>query len=115
MTEDPQSRLRAICLGYPEAAEVVLRRGPTYRVRGKIFALDRVVDRRLSLWCKAPPGAQQFEIDAAPGRYFAPPYYGPKGWLGAWLDDWTDWDDIASLIERSYLLIAPAALRSKLK
>lgn len=109
MTDDPQARLRAICLAFPEATEVVLRRGPTYRMRNKIFALDRLADRRPSMWCKAPPGAQQFEIDAADGRYFAPPYYGPKGWLGVWLDGKTDWDDIWSLIERSYELVAPAA------
>ena len=42
-SESPSDRLRAICLALPEAAEVVIKRGPTYRINEKIFALDRLV------------------------------------------------------------------------
>ncbi len=35
------ARLRAICLALPEATEELMRRGPSYRVADKIFALDR--------------------------------------------------------------------------
>ena len=35
------ARLRAICLALPEAHEEPMRRGPSYRVGDKIFALER--------------------------------------------------------------------------
>ena len=35
--QSPSDRLRAICLALPDAEEVVLRRGPTYRIADKIF------------------------------------------------------------------------------
>ena len=35
------ARLRAICLALPEANEELMRRGPSYRVADKIFALER--------------------------------------------------------------------------
>ena len=44
------SRLRALCLALPEANEVVIKRGPTFRVEEKIFALDRMVEGRLRTW-----------------------------------------------------------------
>jgi hypothetical protein len=56
--ERPSDRLRAICLALPEATEVAIKRGPTYRVDDKIFALDRMVEGRPSAWFKAPAGAQ---------------------------------------------------------
>jgi predicted DNA-binding protein (MmcQ/YjbR family) len=105
-------RLRAICLALPEATEVVIRRGPTYRIDERIFALDRVVNGRASVWFKAPGGAQAVLIGADSERFFSPPYYGPKGWVGMWLDERADWREVASLVERSYRLIAPKRLRA---
>lgn len=35
------ARLRAICLALPEATEELMRRGPSYRVADKIFAVER--------------------------------------------------------------------------
>ena len=32
------------------------------------------------------------------------------GWVGAWLDDKTDWDFLAHLIEQSYRMTAPKRL-----
>src|SRR6202012_3390960 len=46
------ARLRAICLALPEANEVLMRRGPSYRVADKIFALERPRENGLALWCK---------------------------------------------------------------
>jgi hypothetical protein len=69
----PSDRLRAICLALPEAAQVVIRRGPTYRVEDRILALDRLVEGRASLWFKAPAGAQAVLIGADPELFFSPP------------------------------------------
>ena len=48
--------LRAVCLALPEANEELMRRGPSYRVADKIFALERPRNDWLALWCKVPAG-----------------------------------------------------------
>ena len=35
-------------------------------------------------------------------RFFVPAYYGPNGWLGLILEDTTDWDEVAELLDASY-------------
>jgi hypothetical protein len=72
-------RLRAICLALPEAAEKEAWGDSTFRVRDKIFAMEKRGDERPSLWCKAPPGSQMVLVGADPSRFFVPPYVGPKG------------------------------------
>lgn len=106
---DPD-RLRAICLALPEATEKEAWGDPTFRVRDKIFAMEKRGDGRISLWCKAPPGSQEILVGAAPERFFVPPYVGRKGWIGLRLDDDPDWDEVAEVVKRSYRLIAPKRL-----
>ena len=108
-------RVREICLSLPETTEQVFggHTTPTFRVRNKIFAMiseGEREDRGLALWCKAAPGAQGVLIDADPDRFFAPPYVGPKGWIGIRLDRPTDWGELADLVTDSYRLIAPKRL-----
>lgn len=112
--DETSAKLRTICLAFPEASEKPMKRGPTYRVCDKIFAVDRVWARRASVWCKAPAGSQQILIGADPARFFVPPYVGPKGWIGVWLDGNCDWSEVASLLRRSYRLIAPRRLAARL-
>jgi predicted DNA-binding protein (MmcQ/YjbR family) len=106
----PSERLRAICLALPEASEKETWGDPTYRVRDKIFAMEKRGDGRLSLWCKAPPGSQMVLVGADPKRFFAPPYVGAKGWVGVRLDDEPDWEEVEALVRRSYRLVAPTRL-----
>ncbi|MGQ0582939.1 MAG: MmcQ/YjbR family DNA-binding protein [Reyranella sp.] len=116
MTKKPIDRLRAICLALPEATEKEAWGDPTFRVRDKIFAMEKRGDGRISVWCKAPPGSQAVLVGADARRFFVPPYVGSKGWIGVRLDDKPDWDDVAAVVRRSYQLIAPkklAALVSK--
>lgn len=113
LSGDPAGQLRAICLALPEAAEVAMKRGPTYRINDKIFAMDRRGDGRASVWCKAPAGSQAILVGADPARFFVPPYVGSKGWVGMRLDDAPDWDEVAALIRRSYRLIAPQRLAAR--
>ena len=107
---DAGQKLRSICLALPEASEVGMRRGPSYRVEDKIFANVRIVDGRLSVWGKAPPGSQAILLAADPERFFPPPYYGVKGWVGMRLDDAPDWNEVAAFVRRSYRLVAPKRL-----
>ena len=110
----PGEQLRTICLALPEATEKEAWGHPTYRVKDKMFAMERSDDGRVSAWVKAPPGSQEVLIGAAPERFFRPPYVGHKGWVGMRLDDGPDWTEAALLISRSYRLIAPKRLAQSL-
>jgi predicted DNA-binding protein (MmcQ/YjbR family) len=106
-------RLRVICMAFPEAEEEPFggHTTPSWRINKKFFAMGRDGDGRESVWFKAPPGAQEVLVSAAPGRFYRPPYVGSKGWAGAWLDiDDVDWDELVGLIDQSYRMTAPKRL-----
>ena len=113
MADTPTDRLRAICLALPEATEKEAWGDPTFRVRDKIFAMQKIGDGRVSVWCKAPPGAQEILIGADPELFFRPPYVGHKGWIGIRIDRGPDWDEVAMLVERSYRMTAPKSVLKK--
>jgi hypothetical protein len=104
----PLPRLRRLCLALPEAEEIETWETPTFRVRGKIFCL--VAEGGAACWVKAPPGAAAMLIEAAPSRFFRPPYLGHKGWVGVRLGRGTDWAEVEALVRRSFALVAPRAL-----
>jgi len=105
------AKLRAICLALPEASETATRHGPSYRVAGKFFALERAhgVDR--ALWCKVPSGVQQSLVGAdCDQRFFIPRYFGVKGWIGVALDGAVNWAEVEALVRRSHVLVARGRL-----
>lgn len=110
--------LRKICLALPEATEKEAWGDPTFRVRDRIFAMEKRGDGRVSIWCKAPPGSQATLIGSAPETFFVPPYVGSKGWIGMRLDAegdaGPDWDEVAAVVRRSYRLTAPKKLATLL-
>ena len=73
---------------------------------------SKMPGRKLRVWAKAPPGSQAVLVGADPRRFFSPPYYGPKGWVGMRLDDGVDWAEVAVFVMRSYRLVAPRRLRA---
>ena len=108
----PIDRLRTVCLELPEAHEVEAWSEPTFRVKNKIFAMYADSDHhhgagRPCVWLKSTHLIQDMLIHEDPDRYFAPPYVGPKGWLGIRLDRRPNWMTIADLIRDAYLLTAP--------
>ena len=103
----PLDRFRDLCLALPQATEKEAWGDPTFRVRDRIFAMVKTGDGRLSVWCKAPEGAQEMLIEADPARFFRPPYVGHKGWIGIRLDDGPDWEEIAARVKSSFRLTAP--------
>jgi hypothetical protein len=111
----PLDRLRRLCLAFPEAREVEAWGEPTFRVRNKIFAMHASADThhgagRAAVWLKAKPGNQDLLVRAEPERYFAPPYVGPRGWIGVWLGRGTDWRSLEELLRDAYRLTAPKRL-----
>ena len=114
---DRLERLRAICLALPDATEKQTWGDPTWRVRGRIFAMQKgnYDGGRPSVWLKARPGAQEVLVGSAPERFFVPGYVGQKGWVGMHLDGReVDWEELADLVEDSYCLIAPKLLVARL-
>lgn len=110
----PLDRLRAICLGLPQALEQETWETPTFRVRAKIFVMYVAREGRPALWCKAPAGSQAILVGADPARFFVPPYVGHKGWVGMYLDRRADWREVGEIVRRSYRLTAPKRLAAGL-
>lgn len=110
----PIARLRVLCMALPEAEERETWDIPTFRVRDKIFAMAHPDKGRPSVWMKAPRGTQAILTEAAPDRFFSPPYVGHKGWIGVWLDVEPDWDEMRALVERSWRMTAPKRLAATL-
>ena len=110
MAPSPITRLRRLCLALPGAVEVETWETPTFRIGRKIFALAWQADDGPTVWLKAPRGAQEILLEAAPDRFFRPPYLGHKGWVGMRLAGRVDWAEVEALVRRSFALVAPKRL-----
>ena len=113
-------RLRKLCLALPEAREVEAWGAPTFRVK-TIFAMyaepeNHHGEGRESVWVKALRTNQELMVRAAPARFFVPPYVGPSGWIGVYLDgSETDWAELAELLHDAWRLSAPKKLVAALE
>lgn len=109
------AKLRKICAALPEVAEKPFggHWTPAWRVDDRIFCGTGQTGRA-RMTVKGARGAQQALVASDPERFFVPPYTGPKGWVGVWLDADPDWDEIAELVEESYRQIAPRKLVARL-
>ena len=115
MPPSPLTRLRKFALALPEAHEVEAWGEPTFRVKNKIFAMYAHANNhhgggRNAVWCKAAAINQRLMVEAAPDRFFVPPYVGPSGWIGVWLDGKVDWKELADLLRDGYRMTAPKKL-----
>jgi hypothetical protein len=107
--------LRSLCLALPEAHEVEAWGEPTFRVKNKLFAMFAHPNNhhgagRPAVWCKALAVNQGLMVRAKPTRFFVPPYVGPSGWIGVWLDKGIDWRELDMILRDSYRLVAPKRL-----
>lgn len=119
MAPRPLTKLRKLCLALPEAHEVEAWGEPTFRVRNKLFAMYATAGNhhgagRAAVWCKAARGNQELMVRHAPKKFFVPPYVGPSGWVGIYLDGDVDWPELGELLHDSYRLIAPKKLVQQL-
>lgn len=115
MPPSVMARLRKLCMALPEAHEVEAWGTPTFRVKNKLFAMyangeTHAGAGRNGVWLKAAPGDQSLMIKAAPKRFFVPPYVGPSGWVGVYLDGKTNWTELKAIVADSYRLVAPKRL-----
>ena len=70
------------------------------------------VEHARSVMVLPDPGDRQALLEDA--RTFVPAYLGPSGWIGIDLDDSTDWEEVAELLDASYRLTAPGKLIAEL-
>jgi hypothetical protein len=111
-SSDPLERLRSVCLALPEVHEVEAWGSPTFRLRNKLFAMYASADDhhgggRPGVWVKSTHVNQDLLLHQDPERFFSPPYVGPSGWIGIYLDKRPSWRVVAEIIRDGYLLIAP--------
>lgn len=116
----PLTRLRKLCLSFPEAHEVEAWGEPTFRVRNKLFAMYADSDNhhgsgRPGVWIKATRASQDLMVRTSPERFFVPPYVGPSGWVGVWLDRKVDWEEVAGLLQDAWRMTAPKKLAALLR
>ena len=120
MPRSPIERLRKMCLSFPETFEKTSHGEPTFWVGKKMFATfadarNHHGGGRHAVWCKATPMTQDLLVSRAPDCYFVPPYVGPSGWVGIYLDRTPDWAAVAERLGDAYRLAAPKRLHQDLK
>ena len=69
---------------------------------------------REGVWIASTSVTQDLIIHTKPNLYFVPPYVGPSGWIGAWLDGRPSWTEIAVLLRDAYRMKAPKRLAALL-
>jgi len=117
MSEKPLKRIRRICATLPETTEKLSHGEPTFFVRKKVYAMfanNHHNDGHIAVWLPVPLGMQEVLIEAAPEKFFKPPYVGVRGWIGIELDRIDD-QELASHLREAWRLIAPKRLREGIK
>jgi predicted DNA-binding protein (MmcQ/YjbR family) len=115
----PLEKVRKVCLALPEAHEVEAWGAATFRVRNKLFAMyaaegDHHGSGRPGVWIKSTHVNQDLILQSDADRYFKPPYVGPSGWIGVYLDGKPDWSIISEIVRDGYLLTAPKRVAAAL-
>lgn len=96
--------LRPICLSLPEATETRTFGHPTFVAGKRSFAVLDRYKGEYAIAFKATP-ADQMALTMSP-RFYVTPYSGKHGWTSLCLHDDIDWDEVETLIESSYRLVA---------
>jgi predicted DNA-binding protein (MmcQ/YjbR family) len=99
------ARIRSLCAGFPESAEVEAWGRPTFRAGKKIFVVAGATMEHPHTVVFKPDTEEHRALLELP-MIFVPPYFGPSGWLAITIDDDTDWQFVAELIDTSYRQVA---------
>lgn len=113
MPPHPIDRVRRLCLALPDTWEKLSHGEPTFWVGKRTFANFADADNhhgagRHAVWCKAAPVNQELLIAQDPKRYFSPPYVGPSGWIGIYLDGRVSWKAVQLRLEEAHQLAREA-------
>jgi hypothetical protein len=114
---DVVEKVRKICLALPGCEEKQSHGTPCF-FAGKqlvmVWPEGHHGNSRAQLWCAAPEGVQAELIELEGDRFFKPPYLGPRGWVGVYLDGRVDWGEIAAMCEEAFRQVAPKRLVAEL-
>ena len=104
-------RVRKICLALPGATEKLSHGEPTWFAK-KVFCMfsnNHHGDGHISVVMPAPLGVQATLIEAAPKKFYRPPYVGGAGWIGIELAKVSD-KELKLHIHTAWRMIAPKKL-----
>lgn len=104
------SRLRKFCRSLPGTTEVEAWGEPTFRYKNRMYAMfaspgTHHGEGRAAVWIKSLAAERDLLVAAVPAQYFAPPYMGSSGWIGAYLDAETDWGEVENLLREGHRLL----------
>lgn len=119
--DDPVLELvRSIALALPGAQEKISHGRPAFHTvkvhcyyGGSAKAGGEWIAHEQSVLLHLP--AAETRALAEDPRGFLPAYLGPSGWIGLDLDERTEQDELAELIEESYRTVAPKRLIARLE
>lgn len=114
--DDPLlARVREIALAFPGSDEKESHGRPAFYTR-KVFGyyggsvkVDGIWDSHDQAILFLPDPAERPALEGD-GRFWAPAYLGPSGWLGLDLEPSTDFDEVAEFLEESFRATAPRRL-----
>jgi len=103
--------LREICLALPEVQEVKSWGHPTFKGRGKTFAVLEPYNGHLCICFKATLPLQALLIEDP--RFFKTPYIGKQGWVSLIADKPPNWKEVKQLVLESYTLVTTKPKKRK--
>ncbi len=101
--------VRKLAMALPDAEERETWGTPTFRVRGKIFAM--LAEGGSEVWIKSTHDEQRALIAMDAGTFFHPAYVGPSGWIGVRFGR-ADRDEVGELLVEAWRMTAPKRLVS---
>ncbi len=113
------AQLKSLAASLPQTTSAPFgARHLVFRVAKKTFAYylnSHHDDGIIALCCKSTRARQRELLAADPGRYYAPKYLGPSGWIALRLDTRTiDWGVVLELLVHAYKLQAPRRLAAEM-
>jgi hypothetical protein len=110
------TRVRNLCSDFPEVNERISHGHPTFFIRNKRgLAMYRPEEPVCALWCPSSQDNRERRLAAHPGATYVPPYMGPLGWIGLYLQEGTDWELVRHVLEDAYIHVAPTKLAAFFK
>ena len=106
------TRMRSICLSFPDTKETPTWGTPHFRVGEKIFAGYGDEKGKASIGFKLEMAHAKAILRDK--RFQPAPYVGHKGWVSMDVGGPVDWDQVREWIEESYELIAPKKSLAKM-
>ncbi len=98
------TKLRQLCLAFPETKEVEAWGHPTFRAGKKMFAAYGDDPEGPTLGIKV--GFDRQEELLRDSRFFPTPYAAHQGWVSIRLSNKPDWGELDGLLELAYRQVA---------